>query len=136
TSVCNEGLKPYQDEIRAVEEMYRSIWQLHGYLDMSQIDKKLLVANAFEHEVRFPNDALLIPELESYGLDSPYDLLARDLREEVAPIDLPRVIARLDAAISGFQRFGKKDSRELVRRVINEIWTEFHSPPSDLAHTI
>jgi hypothetical protein len=133
TTVCSEGLAPYQDEIRAVEEMYKSIWQFHAYLDVAQMHKKFLVGDALAHEIGFPNDTLLTPQLESDGTNSPYDLLARDLKDEVALIHLPKVIARLDAVIPALPRFGEtKDSREVVRRAIREIGTELHLPPSHL----
>jgi len=65
TTVSPEGLKPYESEIRAVQDMYLSIWQFHAYLDLPYWDKQPIVQQAFEREVKFPNDKLLSVELRA-----------------------------------------------------------------------
>jgi HD superfamily phosphohydrolase len=93
--VSPEGLKPYQDEIIAIQDMYRSIWQLHAYLDLSQWEKQPLVAAALERELGFPNDRLLFKEL-THQTENVYDLLAGPLNEEIPLKWLPQVIERVD----------------------------------------
>ncbi len=62
-SVYREGsreLAPYQDEIRAVEKMYSSIWRFHIYVDAAYADaRKMLVASAAKRILHFSNDPLL-----------------------------------------------------------------------------
>ncbi len=95
TSVSPEGLDPYQEEIRAIENMYRSIWQFHVYLDYAWFDKQPVVEWVLEDRLRFPNDKLFVQELASEEA-SVYSLLAKDFRGEIPPNRLSEVIQRVD----------------------------------------
>jgi hypothetical protein len=122
TEVSSEGLKPYQDEIVAIEDMYRSIWQFHAYLDVAYWDKQPLVEWAFERELKFPNDQLLAEEL-SRDPRGAYHVLARDLREEIPPKWLPEVVRRVDAEVGTRMRLGdeSQDSHARLRAIIREV---------------
>jgi HD superfamily phosphohydrolase len=126
TDVCREGLGPYQQEIRAVEEMYGSIWQFHGYLDVSQMHKRGLVALAFAAETGFPNDTLLKSSPAGEGQANPYEILATDLVGEVAPKLMPRVIRRLDGT-APIWLASNHDPREIaigaIRKASQEAWS-------------
>lgn len=118
TAVCGEGLGPYQEEIKAVEKMYGAIWQLHVYLDSPHLLKQRLVANALEREIGFPNDRLLLSELETSEPTSAYDLLATELRDDVAITLLPEVISKLDETV----RFRlEAEPRSVVRHAIQDV---------------
>ncbi len=127
TKVSNEGLRPYEDEIRAVEEMYRSIWQMHVYLDASQMHKKSLVARALKEEVGFPNDMLLKGDEIENEPTNPYAKLATELFGDVAPNLIPRVVALLDKTAPDWQKSDRHAS-EIARTAILEITKEEMGP--------
>ena len=122
TQVTPEGLKPYQDEILAVQEMYRSIWQFAAYLDLAYWEKQPVVEWALERELQFPNDRLLADELarDDRGV---YGLLAGPLRDEIAPNRLSAVIDRIDAEVPARMRLSeaKQDLTSKLQKIINEV---------------
>ena len=129
TQISPEGLEPYQSEIRAIEEMYRSIWQFHAFLDPAYWDKQPIVEWAFEQQLGFPNDRLLEEELshERHGM---YAILAGELRDEIPPKWLPMVIERVDSEISARMRFGNDENdHDRLRRVIREVHAEIGKSP-------
>jgi len=125
TKVSPEGLAPYEQEIVAVQDMYRSIWQFSAYLDLAFWDKQPVVEWALERELQFPNDRLLSEELahEDRGI---YGLLAGPLRDEIAPKWLSAVIERVDADVPTRMRLGdaKQDLTSKLRKIINEVAAE------------
>jgi hypothetical protein len=122
TDVSSEGLEPYQDEIVAIEKMYRSIWQFHAYLDVAYWDKQPLVEWVFERELKFPNDQLLAEEF-SREPKGAYHVLASDLREEIPPKWLPEVIRGVDAEVGTRMRLGDESQapQTRLRAVIREV---------------
>jgi HD superfamily phosphohydrolase len=78
SNVSHDGLKPYEREIRAIEDMYLSIWQMHVFIESSWFDKQPVVSWILERELGFPNDQLLTEEL-SHQPGSVYRILACDL---------------------------------------------------------
>jgi HD superfamily phosphohydrolase len=122
TKVSEEGLEPYQREIQAVEDMYRSIWQFHAYIDPTYWDKQPLVEWAFERILRFPNDELLSVELaqEPRG---PYHHLVQDLEEEIAPRWLPAIVGRVDEQFASTRmRLGASEQiSDTLKRIIREV---------------
>jgi HD superfamily phosphohydrolase len=134
TNVSSEGLGPYQAEIRAVEDMYKSIWQFHAYVDKDHVSKAALVARALERKTGFSNDELLVSEPDSNLPENPYDVLASELKDEVAVSQLPLVIARLDAIIPTRMRFGmvNQEARALAMRAIREVAEEVTIGPRQL----
>jgi HD superfamily phosphohydrolase len=124
TDVSPEGLQPYQDEIRAVQDMYFSIWQFHAYLDVSFWDKQPIVEWALELKLGFPNDHLLEQEL-SRDRRGAYSLLAGKLKGDIAPNSLPRIIRQVDAEAVGRMRLGQTTDHEAdLRRIIREVNAE------------
>lgn len=124
TQVSPEGLEPYEREIRAVQDMYLSIWQFHAYLDVAFWDKQPVVEWALEREVGFPNDELLELEL-SRDRQGAYAVLAGALRDDIAPRYLPAVISRVDEEAVARKRLGQDgqlESRllEIIREVMEE----------------
>lgn len=119
TSVIDEGLGPYQSEIRAIEEMYRSIWQLHVYLDSAHEDKRAIVAKAVEEELHFSNDKLLADEAAA---DEPnaYDLIAGEFKNQYAWDQLPEVIRRIDADAAVRMRLAP-DLRQRVKNIMRDV---------------
>ncbi|MGA9063435.1 MAG: hypothetical protein WB341_17460 [Terracidiphilus sp.] len=121
--ISPDGLQPYQSEIRAIEEMYKSIWHLHAFLDPTFWDKQPIVAQAFERALKFPNDQLLAEELskENSGI---YALMAGEMRDDIAPNLLPRVVERIDDELR--MRRGKKaeKDRDRLRRIVREVGAE------------
>jgi HD superfamily phosphohydrolase len=128
TDISPAGLGPYKDEIRAIEEMYKSIWQFHAFLDGAWFEKQPVVAWAFEQELPFLNDQLLAKEL-AHEPESLFSILATDLKGDIAPNLLDRVINEVDARVFSLrQRHGKspEDRRDWLRTIINSV----SAPPS------
>ena len=125
-----EGLAPYQEEIRAIEDMYTSIWQLHVYLDLAWFDKQPLVQEVLEHELGFPNDALLKQELR-HDPSNVYHLLAKECRDEIPSKLMQNAIERLDEAALTMKRLDSTadNPREVVMRVIQETMGLSSSQP-------
>jgi hypothetical protein len=124
TQVSPEGLAPYEQEIRAVQDMYLSIWQFHAYLDVAFWDKQPVVEWALEREVGFPNDELLELEL-SRDRHGAYAVLAGALRDDIAPRCLPAVITRVDEEAVARKRLGQGEHLEsrlldIIREVMEE----------------
>ncbi|HEY6352247.1 MAG TPA: hypothetical protein VI636_22850 [Candidatus Angelobacter sp.] len=125
TEISPEGLKPYQDEIVAIQEMYRSIWQFHVYLDAPYWDKQPLVEGALERQLGFPNDELLSKEL-SHESQTIYDLLAGPLDEEIPTKWLPQIIERVDEEFASRSRLGdREDDTTKLRKLIRSVITEY-----------
>jgi len=122
THVTPEGLRPYQEEILAVQEMYRSIWQFAAYLDLAYWEKQPVVEWALERELQFHNDRLLADELAREDRGA-YGLLAGPLKDEIAPNRLSAVIDRIDAEVPARMRLGdaKEDLTSKLRKIINEV---------------
>lgn len=122
TQVTPEGLKPYQEEILAVQDMYRSIWQFAAYLDVAYWEKQPVVQWAMELELQFPNDRLLTEELARDDRGA-YGLLAGPLKLDIAPNRLSEVIERVDAEVLTRMRLGetKEDLTTRLRKIINEV---------------
>jgi HD superfamily phosphohydrolase len=123
TKVSPEGLGPYEQEIRAVEEMYLSIWQFHAYLDVAFWNKQPIVEWALERKLNFDNDQLLEKELtrECHGA---YALLAGKLKDDIAPVNLPMLIKRVDEELtSSRMRLSEsgEDLESVLRRIIREV---------------
>ena len=125
TEISPEGLKPYQDEIRAIQDMYRSIWQLHAYLDIAHWDKQPVVEAALHRELGFPSDELLSQEL-THESENVFDLLAGALKDEVPVKWIPQVIARIDMELASRSRLGDlvedriTNLRGIIRAVVDE----------------
>lgn len=132
TQVSPEGLAPYEHEIVAVQDMYRSIWQFSAYLDLAFWDKQPVVEWALERELQFPNDRLLSEELghEDRGI---YGLLAGPLRDDIAPRLLSSVIERVDADVPTRMRLGdvKQDLTAKLRKIINDVAAETAEQEND-----
>jgi HD superfamily phosphohydrolase len=132
TQVSPEGLAPYEHEIVAVQDMYRSIWQFSAYLDLAFWYKQPVVEWALERELQFPNDKLLSEELdhEDRGI---YGLLAGPLRDDIAPRLLSSVIERVDADVPTRMRLGdaKQDVTAKLRKIINDVAAETAKQEND-----
>jgi HD superfamily phosphohydrolase len=104
-------LLPYQDEIQAVERMYKSIWNFHVYVDVAHMDKRNIVAWVASKELKIENDPLLKNESDEGLLSdiSAYDILA-ERNSEFAFDNMPKIIEKLDqtAPLSRFRRRGRR----------------------------
>jgi hypothetical protein len=96
TEISPEGLIPYQSEIRAIEDMYKSIWQFHVFIESSWFDKQPVVEVALKTELGYPNDQLLSQELANEP-ESPFGVLVKELLPEVQPRLIPNVIEETPA---------------------------------------
>ena len=126
TSVSPEGLEPYQTEIRAIENMYLSIWQFHVYLDYAWFDKRPVIEWALEERLTFPNDKLLVQELATEP-SSVYAVLANELRGEVAPNRLSEIVRRVDQdhdLVKFGQGFDEAGLRERILAIIHDVNAE------------
>lgn len=127
-------LVPYQQEIKAVEDMYSSIWNLHVYVDVAHMDKKSLVAMVADEELGFANDPLLKNESDEGLLAdiSVYDVLA-ERKNAFAFDQLPLIIAKLDdsASLSRFRGRGKRTGR-----VGKPTTDDLHKLVTDAAHAV
>lgn len=122
--VTPEPLGPYHDEIAAVEQMYKSIWQFHVFLDSSHHHKRALVEKVLEDILGFPNDELLHKKRPvSLDSENPFELLAGPLCDDVARNRLATVVRRLDqeSAIRMRHGSGAESALERVKRVIGEV---------------
>jgi len=121
SQVSPESLEPYQDEIQAVERMYRSIWQFHAFLDPAQFSKRALVAEVLHNKLGFPNDDLLSPHANADS-ESAYDLLAGQCKDEFAWNSLPLIVKRLDTEGETRMRHGTGETvLDRTRRIIREV---------------
>lgn len=141
TNVSPEGLLPYQEEIRAIEEMYKSIWQFHVFVESSRFEKQPVVAWVLERELHFPNDQLLTEEL-AHERPSVFGLLATDLRDDVAPNLLPGITKRIDADLGsrGWSPEQPEEIKAWLRRIIAETtagqYLELPVPRPDAARPV
>jgi hypothetical protein len=60
-----DELKPNEKEIVAIEDMYKSIWRFHIYVDAAHADRKKIVEMVACTEIGFPNDPLLSNEIDN-----------------------------------------------------------------------
>jgi len=90
-------LKPYQDEICAIEEMYKSIWRFHIYVDAAHADKREVVAMVATDELGFLNDSLLLnePEAEFTPKANVFDRLKVHVKEYAFDLT-PEVVREID----------------------------------------
>jgi HD superfamily phosphohydrolase len=118
--VTPEPLGPYQKELLAVEQMYRSIWQFHVFLDPSHLEKQALAAAVASNILSFPNDALLERKRAARASsENAYDVLAGPLRGEFPPNLLPEIVRRLD---TDARRGDNEPVRDWVQRTIREAY--------------
>jgi HD superfamily phosphohydrolase len=123
-SIDKEQLQPYNEEITAVENMYRAIWQLHVYLDSSQLHKAQIVETIAAELIHFPNDELL-RKSETPDPENPYALLVGDLRDKFPQERLTRIIEQLDAEGIARMRHGiAEDARARAVRIIQKVEDE------------
>ncbi len=121
TTVSPESLEPYQEEIRAIESMYRSIWQFHVYLDFAKFDKQPVVELALHDKLDFPNDALFLQELPG-GSDTMYKLLAsKDIRGEIPMNHLSEVVESVDEEAIRFRNGSDRDTKTRLLAIIHRI---------------
>ena len=122
--IVPEALEPYTNEIKAVEDMYASIWQLHAFLESSHYSKRAVVEHKLEKKLGFPNDALLKKRAVKEDSDeNPYEWLVGELGGQFAPDHLLDVIRRLDSDATVRMRHGKEGESvfERTRRIIREV---------------
>ena len=120
TTVSPEALEPYQEEIRAIEGMYKSIWQFHVYLDYAKFEKQPVAALALREELDFPNDALFLEELANEP-ETIYKLLAsRDVGGEIPMNHLSEVIERVDQEAMRFRHVKGDEKRAKLIELIHE----------------
>lgn len=122
--VTPEPLPAYQAEIKAIEDMYRAIWQLHAFLDSCHYDKCALVSEVLYKELHFPNDSLLSKRVATrQQSESVYDLLVGDLQHEFPWSQLPLVVRRLDEEGTMRMRQGDQGEgdRDRVLRIIHDV---------------
>lgn len=116
-----DRLKPYQDEFRNVEKMYRAIWRFHVYIDTAYYDRWPLV-EGFLAKIYPPaqNDPLLKDELESGDNSAnPYYCLSHVYSSKVSDELMPVVISRI--AEKGVARFSNiSDMDKEIERIILE----------------
>jgi HD superfamily phosphohydrolase len=127
TLVSPEGLQPYEDEIKAVQNMYRSIWQFHAYLDVAYWEKQPLVSWALERELTFRNDELLSAEL-SHETQGPYAVLINELKDEFAPIHVTTIVNRIGAEVRA-RGHSDSDLQERLRSIIRQVNAEQGGTP-------
>lgn len=124
TSISPEGLGPYQDEIRAIQEMYSSIWQFHAYVDVAYWDRQPVVQWVLERELKFLNDNLLTEEL-GHEPGGAFHLIAGPLRDEIPPALLSEVVERVDQEVSAKMRLGAgEELKDRLLRLIREVRAE------------
>lgn len=92
---AKEELSPYSMEIQAIENMYKSIWQFHVFVDVRFTDKMPVISKVIEKMLGFKNDRLLSyePEKEESSI---YHLLIDKYDDLFAPIDLPIVLSEIE----------------------------------------
>jgi len=126
TNVSPESLGPYMREIRAIEEMYLSIWQFHAFLDSAYFEKQPVVAWVLEKELGFINDRLLAEEL-ALEPASVFRVLATDLHDDVAPNRLTSIISEVDTKMAGLRlrhEQSPSNTREWLLGIIQSVNTQ------------
>lgn len=110
-------LKPYQDEINAVEDMYDSIWSMHCFLAAAHFDDRHLVAKYISYKLEERNDPLLAEELERLDAPEEWRLLCDEFGKLVAWAQWPTVIREVRTSRA---RHGTGDAKERLRAIIRE----------------
>jgi hypothetical protein len=124
TEISPEGLEPYEKEIKAIQEMYFSIWQFHAYLDLAFWDRQPVVQWVLERELGFLNDKLLSEELE-HEVPGAFHLLAGPLRDEIPPKLLAQVIERVEEEKPARMRLGGQQELEIkLKSIIRDVLAE------------
>jgi HD superfamily phosphohydrolase len=125
TRISPEGLLPYESEITAIEEMYKSIWQFHVFLEDAWFERQPVVSWILEDELGFPNDRLLTEELEHEpGSESLFRILSTDLKGDVALNRLTDILTEVDARLAGLRNRHEKiptDKRDWLRQIIGTV---------------
>lgn len=116
-NTITDVLGPYTEEIHAVEKMYRAIWQLHVYLDSSQMHKSDLVISELSDALEVPNDELL-QKPASVDAANPYALLVGKFHKRHHRACRPDIVKRLDE-LDVRHRHSKTES--VVERAIKEV---------------
>jgi HD superfamily phosphohydrolase len=133
TKVSPEGLEPYQREINAIQDMYKSIWSLNAFLDPAHWEKWPVVAWTLERLLHFPSDKLLSDELAK-DASGPYWLISGELKDEIAPMLLGEVVRGIDSDKSLRMRFGSEDldPQERLREIIRKATPTGSGAPEQL----
>jgi HD superfamily phosphohydrolase len=122
-------LIPYQSEIMAIEEMYRSIWRLNIYIDASHSYKRGIVARYAQEILGFANDSLLdnAPDDAPPTQVNEYDVLAGRPRD-YAMKDLPRIVRELDQDRMALRHRGEPENLdEKVTAAIERVKMNDHN---------
>lgn len=92
-----EQLIPYEQEIKAIEDMYKSIWRMNIYVDAAFRDRRAIVALASVKRLHFQNDGLLANEPDEGPVfeRNEFDILA-ECEDKFAFEKLPAVVRALD----------------------------------------
>jgi hypothetical protein len=125
-----EQLSPYEQEIQAIEDMYRSIWRMNIYVDTAFRDRRAIVALASAKELHFQNDGLLANASEEGPVveENEFDILAV-CEGKFAFEDLPSVVRALDGIRSQTRHrlLSKTEMQDMVIQAI-QIAKKDHAP--------
>lgn len=120
-----ELLTPYQNEINAIEEMYRSIWRIHVYIDSAYVESIELVAAvaampppfgfglANDPSLAIDHEKVITPKLQLF-----HELLNQI--DDVARNNIPRVIRELErnAMQLNHAKFGESLENESIKKIV------------------
>lgn len=118
TSRFHNELKPYQNEIVAIESMYTSIWQLHAFLDPDFSCKASVVKLALSTVLRASNDQLMQDE-PSDDTKNRYDFVAYDYAGMYGKALLTNVIQELDTLPNRHRT--KRSEEEIAVDAIDKV---------------
>jgi HD superfamily phosphohydrolase len=90
-------LAPYESEIKAIEEMYRSIWRMNIYVDTAQYMKSSVISYVATDELRLASDPLMENESDD-GVADEVNVYSRLVtqRGKFAYDELPFIVRELD----------------------------------------
>lgn len=117
-------LMPYQKELRAIEDMYDSIWQFHAFIDSDQVGKAKLAEYLLGVAVDEVNDPLL-----AVGIDNAdgfwSELFSEEQKSKFLADELPAIVKMVDENPSLRHRFREaEDFPALVDEVIQKVRDE------------
>lgn len=127
----HKELQPYEAEIRAIEDMYTSIWHLHAFLDPDFTYKASIVEKVLHDQLGAPIDGLM-KKIKPENEKNCYDFVADNFKVKYGNEVLPKIMQKLDKPESAIYRNRKKNRNqsELAMDAINKANQEANQEAS------
>jgi hypothetical protein len=117
-----DELKPYKEEIEAIEKMYASIWRLHIYVDAAYVERTDLIKMVAKEELKFPTDTLMTFQQEDSSKmgENVFSRLCLHT-SKFASDHLPRVVKQLDETHTRFRNTPETSAEAADAQIMEAI---------------